>query len=221
MAKPIGKRVVIIDYQMGNLFSVENACAKVGLTPIITSDPATILASDAAILPGVGAFGEAMDNIRRLGLEAPIRSAIDSGRPFLGVCLGLQLLFTESEEFGSHKGLGIIPGIVRRFSNRGPYEERIKVPQIGWNQINAPASSPLAWAGGPLEGTLPGTYMYFVHSFYVTPDVSTDVQSVTTYGGMEYCSSIRRKNIFATQFHPEKSAHEGLQLYRTWAAAIK
>lgn len=220
MSENPSKRVAIIDYQMGNLFSVEHACAAVGLEPIITSDPGAILSASAAILPGVGAFGEAMENIRRLDLTDPIRDVIASGRPFLGVCLGLQILFSESEEFGSHKGLGIIPGLVRRFSNLGRGGESVKVPQIGWNRIAPPAGASSAWDGGPLAGIPSGAYMYFVHSYFVTPDRSEDAQSVTTYGGMEYCSSIRRQNLFATQFHPEKSAHQGLSIYRKWAEAI-
>lgn len=214
-------RVAIVDYQMGNLFSVEHACAAVGLLPVVTSDPETILSSAGAILPGVGAFGEAMENIARLGLAEPLKRFIGSGRPFMGICLGLQLLFTESEEFGSHRGLDVIPGSVRRFSNRGPAGEAVRVPQIGWNQIRPREGGSQSWQEGPLRGVAEGEYMYFVHSYYVKPEQAADVLSVTRYGGIDYCSGIQRGNIFATQFHPEKSAHEGLNIYRNWADSVR
>jgi imidazole glycerol-phosphate synthase subunit HisH len=220
MSEANAGRVAIIDYQMGNLFSVRHACVSVGLEPVVTSDPDVLRACDAAILPGVGAFGEAMENITRLDLAGPIRDFIAKGKPFFGVCLGLQLLFTESEEFGAHRGLDLIPGLVKRFSNAGPAGASVKVPQIGWNQINPPPGGLAAWERGPLAGVSPEEYMYFVHSYYVKPDRASDVFSVTRYGGLEYCSSIRRENIFATQFHPEKSAKEGLRIYRNWAAII-
>jgi glutamine amidotransferase len=219
MADPTRPRVAIIDYQMGNLFSVEHACSAVGVEPVITSDPDVIRASRAAILPGVGAFGEAMANISRLGLANPILEFIGSGKPFLGICLGLQLLFSESEEFGSHRGLDIIQGTVKRFPNSGPNGEPVKVPQIGWNQVDPGAGG--GWDGTPMQGIAHGEFMYFVHSFYVAPARRSDVLSVSRYAGLEYCSSIRRGNVFACQFHPEKSAHEGLRIYRNWAQEIK
>jgi imidazole glycerol-phosphate synthase subunit HisH len=217
MAKP---RTVIIDYQMGNLFSVQHACVATGLDARIASDPAEILAADAAILPGVGAFGAAMENLEKLGLVSPIKDFIASGRPFMGICLGLQLLFSESEEFGSHRGLDLIPGRVRRFPAQDPAGTALRVPQIGWNQIHPPVSRPAAWAGTPLEGVKPGEFMYFVHSYYVEPEDPGTALSLTRYEGLEYCSSVRRKNIFASQFHPEKSAAEGLKIYAAWAAGI-
>jgi imidazole glycerol-phosphate synthase subunit HisH len=219
VAQNASGRVAIIDYQMGNLFSVGHACQTVGLETVITSDPAVIKDCEAAILPGVGAFGEAMENIGRLGLTGPIRDFIDSGRPFLGVCLGLQLLFTESEEFGSHRGLDVIPGKVVRFPQIGPGGGKLKIPQIGWNQIR-PAGGARSWEGSAFEGIHPQSYMYFVHSYYVKPDQVADVLSVTNYEGLDYCSSISHGNVLATQFHPEKSAQEGLLIYRNWSAVI-
>lgn len=213
-------KVAIVDYQMGNLFSVEHACAAVGLDARITTDPSEILAADAAILPGVGAFGAAMDNLRQLGLVEPLLDFIGTGRPFLGICLGLQLLFTESEEFGTHKGLGFIPGRVVRFPAKDPQDVPLRVPQIGWNKIAPPAARPGAWKGTALAGIAPGEYMYFVHSFYVAPEEPDAVLTVTRYEGLEYCSGIRKHNVLATQFHPEKSAEEGLRIYRSWAASI-
>jgi glutamine amidotransferase len=223
-------RVAIIDYEAGNLFSVQHACAQVGLDPVITADPAVLSGCAGAILPGVGAFGAAMANLGRLGLDQAIADFIASGRPFLGVCLGLQLHFTESEEFGRHAGLGVIPGKVVRFASQDARGARVLVPQIGWNQVFESLGLPAAasghtptrtWAGTPLAGIAPGEYFYFVHSFYVAPDDPNDVFCVAEYGGQVYCAGIRRGNLLALQFHPEKSAHQGLRIYRQWAEAIR
>jgi glutamine amidotransferase len=215
------KRVAIIDYQAGNLFSVQHACASVGLDPIITSDPAVIAACPAALLPGVGAFGEAMGQLNRRGLVPVIADFVRSGRPFLGICLGLQLLFTESEEFGPHAGLGLIPGKVVRFASAASDGTRVRVPQIGWNQVKRPQGRSEAWEGTPLAGLHDGEYLYFVHSYYVIPQQAEDVLCVAQYGGQTYCAGIRRGNLLALQFHPEKSAHEGLRIYRHWADGIR
>jgi imidazole glycerol-phosphate synthase subunit HisH len=212
-------RVAIIDYEAGNLFSVQHACVEVGLDPIITSDPAVLAACAAAILPGVGAFGAAMANLQRLGLAAAIGDFVASGRPLLGVCLGLQLLLSQSEEFGRHEGLGIVPGKVVRFANRDAAGQLVRVPQIGWNQVFPPAGQ--SWDQTPLSGVNPGEYVYFVHSFYVVPDRPSDVLCVAEYGGQPYCAGIRRGNLLALQFHPEKSAHQGLRIYRQWAESIR
>ncbi len=204
------QRLVIVDYGAGNLFSVEQACRQAGITPLVTANPALIANAEALILPGVGAFGEAMASLRRLDLESPLRDFAQTGRPLLGVCLGLQLLFTESEEFGSHKGLNIVPGVVRRFSAT----VGVPVPQIAWNQIHRPAG--LDWEDTLLKGTADGEYMYFVHSYYVAPEAAADILSETDYAGVRYCSSVHRGGIFATQFHPEKSAARGVRLYTNW-----
>ena len=208
------KKVVVIDYQLGNLFSVNQALENIGLTPIISSDPDEIKNADALVLPGVGAFGDAMLNLEKLGLIDPIKEFIKSGKPFLGICLGLQLLFSESEEFGSTKGLGLIEGKVKRFQSN-PAANPIKIPQISWNQINNAESK--SWETTPLEGIKPGEYMYFVHSFYIEPRENVALTK-TTYGETTYVSSIIKDNIFACQFHPEKSAAEGLRIYSNWAA---
>jgi glutamine amidotransferase len=222
-------RVAIIDYEAGNLFSVQHACAQVGLDPVITADPAVLAGCAAAILPGVGAFGAAMANLGRLGLDQGIADFIATGRPFLGVCLGLQLLFSESEEFGRHAGLGIVPGQVVRFAAHDAAGARVLVPQIGWNQVFEPpvgvaasGHTPTpAWAGTPLAGITPGEYFYFVHSYFVAPVDPADVFCGAQYGGQDYCAGIRRGNLLALQFHPEKSAHPGLRIYRQWAEAIR
>jgi glutamine amidotransferase len=215
------RRVAIIDYEAGNLFSVRHACASVGLEPVITADPAVIAQSPAAILPGVGAFGEAMVHLRQRGLDVAIRDFVQSGRPFLGICLGLQLLFSESEEFGPHPGLGLIPGKVVRFAAHAPDGTPVRVPQIGWNQITPPQGRSDAWEGTPLGGLRAGEYLYFVHSYHVIPARPEDVLCVARYGGQEFCAGVRRGNLLAVQFHPEKSAHEGLRIYRDWADGIR
>jgi glutamine amidotransferase len=213
-------KVAIIDYEMGNLFSVRHACEAVGLEPVVTTDKNVLLGADAAILPGVGAFGAAMDNLRKLDLVSPILEFIASGKPFMGICLGMQLVFEESEEFGTHKGLGLVRGRVKRFSNGAEAGKAIKVPQIGWNRIAPPKDRPQAWKGTALGDVTPGEYMYFVHSYYTVPSDPQDALTITEYEGTEYCSAIKRGNLFASQFHPEKSAVEGLKIYRSWASSI-
>jgi imidazole glycerol-phosphate synthase subunit HisH len=213
-------KVAIIDYQMSNLFSVKHACDFVGLDSKITSDKKEILESDAAILPGVGAFQQAMKNLDKLDLILPIKDFIQSGKPFLGICLGMQLLFSESEEFGICKGLDLIKGKVVKFGSQAQTEVSIKVPQIGWNQISRPEERE-SWQNTPYANISDGEYMYFVHSFYTIPSNKEDMLSITEYEGTKYCSSILSNNIFATQFHPEKSAREGIKIYFNWSSTIK
>jgi glutamine amidotransferase len=211
-------RVAIIDYQMGNMFSVQHACGHAGLSSFITSDREKIRKADGAILPGVGAFGEAMENLKKLDLIDVIKGFISSGKPFMGVCLGLQLLFSESEEFGLSRGLDIISGEVLKFPVSGHDGTKLKVPQIGWNQIHSPHDrDDEFWRGSPLQKTVSGAYMYFVHSYYAVPDSSSVILSTTHYGNIDYCSSLLIDNVFATQFHPEKSAEEGIAIYKQWA----
>ncbi len=213
------KKVVIVDYQLGNLFSVNQALINIGLDAKISLNPADIEQADALVLPGVGAFKDAMQNLTSLGLKEPIKQFIKSGKPFLGICLGLQLLFTESEEFGSTKGLDVISGKVKKFSNRNDSDELQKVPQISWNTINKVSTN--GWQNTPLMHLEDKEDMYFVHSFYVEPANEQIVLTKTTYGDLTYVSSILQENIFACQFHPEKSAEEGLKIYRTWAELNK
>jgi glutamine amidotransferase len=209
--------VAIIDYGMGNLFSVKHACEQVGLTSIVTHDRETIMQARAVILPGVGAFGDAMEHLHKHELIVPIKEFIASGKPFLGVCLGMQLLFSESEEFGNPPGLNIIEGKVVKFPITDASGNAIKVPQVGWNSI-LPAQR--RWPDSHLRGLCEGVYMYFVHSFYCVPAQLETVLSYTEYEGTRYCSSVQKENIFAVQFHPEKSASEGLLVYKNWAATI-
>jgi imidazole glycerol-phosphate synthase subunit HisH len=215
------KKIVIIDYQLSNLFSVKNACASVGFQASISSDKTEILDADAAILPGVGAFADAMLNLNKLNLINPIKEFINSGRKFMGICLGLQLLFSVSEEFGEHKGLDIIKGKVVRFSNFSVGDEKkTRVPNIGWNRIFKANKKINIWKQTPLKNLKEGEFMYFVHSYYVVPEDNTDILSITTYGNIKYCSSIFRDNLFAVQFHPEKSGIEGIKIYKDWISSI-
>jgi imidazole glycerol-phosphate synthase subunit HisH len=199
-----GFPVTIVDYGMGNLRSVEKALAALGASPRVSADPDTVLRSERLILPGVGAFGDAMDNLRRSGLERALLQAVDSGVPLLGLCLGLQLLFSESEEFGRHEGLGLIPGSVRRFEEAG-----LRVPHVGWNQVESFRPDPL------LDGIAEGSYFYFVHSYYVVPDREEDVVACTSYG-RRFCSIARRGSVRGAQFHPEKSQEAGKRLLRNF-----
>lgn len=203
-------KVAIIDYQLSNLFSVKHAFDYLRINNQITSDPSVVASSDAAILPGVGAFGDAMKNLQTFQLTDLIREFITAGKPFMGVCLGMQLLFSESEEFGKHQGLDIIKGIVKKFAGKG---ELIKVPQIGWNQI---FTSEKDWIHTPLRDIKNGEFMYFVHSYFCLPDDNSVILSETIYENTKYCSSLLKDNVFATQFHPEKSGQEGIKIYRDW-----
>ena len=206
-------KVAIIDYNLGNLFSVYHACASLGYNPKITNQKTDVIDADYLILPGVGAFGDAMDTLKRLDLVAPIKEYIATGKPFLGVCLGLQLLFTESEEFGNHKGLNIVEGVVHKFPSIDKMGNILKVPQIEWNQIFL--TDKTKWEKSPLNCCKNGDFMYFVHSYYVLPSNKSVVLSTTTYG-LEYCSSIISNNIFACQFHTEKSGQHGIEIYKSF-----
>jgi glutamine amidotransferase len=208
------RKVAIVDYNLGNLFSVFQACTSLGYDTTITNKKDDVINADYLILPGVGAFGDAINTLRQLDLVEPMKDFIASGKPFLGVCLGLQLLFTESEEFGRHKGLNIIEGVVKKFPTRNEQNNILKVPQIQWNQIFW--TDQKRWENSPLENCRNGDFMYFVHSYYVAPSSEQTIASITEYGGITYCSSIISNNIFACQFHPEKSGQHGLDIYKSF-----
>ena len=214
------RSVAIVDYDAGNLFSVEHACKSVGLAPLIINRPEDLRQADALILPGVGAFGAAMNNLRKLDLVQPLKEFVASGKPFMGICLGMQLLFSRSEEFGEHEGLNLIDGDVVKFPTVNEHGQKNKIPQIGWNQITFPSNNGESWRDTPLEQIANGEFMYFIHSFYAKPRNFEYVLSVTEYGGINYCSAVMKENIFATQFHPEKSAAEGIKIYQFWANKI-
>ena len=197
--------IAIIDYQMGNLRSVQKGFERAGHQAIITCDPDQLAVADKIVLPGVGAFEDAMSELRGRGLIDPIHASIESGKPFLGICLGLQLLFDVSYEGGRHEGLGVIPGEVVRFDVPGEY----KVPHMGWNQAEMRLPAPI------LEGIKPKSYFYFVHSFCVVPRNAEVIAIETTYH-RPFCSMIWRDNVYATQFHPEKSQADGLRLLKNF-----
>ena len=203
--------VAIIDYKMSNLHSVQAACQKSGLSFVITSDKYEILDAKVAILPGVGAFGQAMKYLGDSKLDDTIYQFVDSGRPFVGICLGLQLLFDSSEEFGDYSGLGLIKGKVKKFKFYSDNSTKYPVPQIGWNKLNKTNDS---WDDSLLCDNSNEDFMYFVHSYFVEPKNDNIILSYTTYGNVEYCSSIQQNNIFACQFHPEKSGEIGLKVYK-------
>ncbi|OUN00578.1 MAG: imidazole glycerol phosphate synthase, glutamine amidotransferase subunit [Firmicutes bacterium ZCTH02-B6] len=205
--------IAIIDYGMGNLRSVEKALTYVGAEAVITQDPAVLERAAGVILPGVGAFAQAMANLRAAGLIDPIHQALASGKPFLGICLGLQLLFETSEERFDDgpelpRGLGALRGRVRRFP------DGLKVPQIGWNTLRFPKETRL------FAGIEPGSHVYFVHSYYAEPADSSVTAAVTEYG-IEYCSAVEVDNVMAVQFHPEKSSRVGLQILSNFAALCR
>ncbi len=197
--------IAIIDYQMGNLRSVQKALERVGHPATITSDAREIARADKIILPGVGAFEDAIAELRRRDLVGPIKDAVAANKPFLGICLGLQLLFDVGYENGTHEGLGILPGEVVRFN----VPTELKVPHMGWNALSIRNRPPL------LAGLAEGTHVYFVHSYYVKPRDASVIATETDYGG-RFCSMIWRGNLFATQFHPEKSQSDGLQILRNF-----
>jgi glutamine amidotransferase len=203
--------IAIVDYGIGNLRSVEKALQRVGAEAGVTSDPAVLDAACGIVLPGVGAFGDGMEHLRARQLIDPVLRQVERQKPLLGICLGMQLLFEESDEMGLHRGLGLLPGRVIRFP-----EGELKVPHIGWNQL---------WQADPgpemalLEGIPHGAHAYFVHSYYAVPEVPGDVLARTDYG-IEFASVVGRGRIFGAQFHPEKSQDVGLRLLRNFAGMV-
>ncbi len=203
--------IAVLDYDMGNLHSACKGLEKAGAKPEVTDSPADIKRADAVVLPGVGAFDPAMQHLRSRGLEKPIKEAIASGKPFLGICLGLQMLFEGSEE-GIEPGLGIIAGTVRRFRP----EPGITIPHMGWNELEFTQPNSVLWqqlSGNPR--------VYFVHSYYVDP-VDPNIRAATvTHGSQIVTAAIARKNLMAVQFHPEKSSTTGLQILSNFVAQVK
>ncbi len=206
--------VTIIDYDCGNLFSVSRAIEISGRSFELTSEPKKIATADRLILPGVGAFGSARSALDARGLVEPIHAFVKTGRPFLGICLGMQLLFDSSEEFGAHDGLGLIPGKVAAIPSHREDGTHRRIPNIGWCPITPP--TPDRWQATMLRDTAPSAYMYFVHSFAGIPNASDDTLAVAQYDGLELCAAVSHDNVNGVQFHPEKSATEGLALINTF-----
>lgn len=209
--------IVIVDYGMGNLRSVHKALERVGFQASVTQDPAEVEKAAGLIVPGVGAFKKAMENLQELGLVNPIIEFVESGKPFLGICLGLQLLFSGSDEFGFQKGLSLFKGRVVRFPfshpAASPPKDLLKVPHMGWNTVHIHKRPPV------LDGIADGAYFYFVHSYYPVPEEQEIVATTTDYGG-EFVSSVSRGNLFACQFHPEKSQSVGLKLLKNFGRLV-
>ncbi len=214
-------QIAIIDYGMGNVRSVLAGFKRVGCNAIVTRDPDLIEGSTHIVLPGVGAFKDCMENLRGYGLMEPLKEAIEGGKPFLGICLGLQILFEESEEFGRSQGVGLVKGRVMRFREgmteeiedrrRGErYRLPLKIPHMGWNSIRIVRPHPL------LKGISDGSYFYFVHSYYVVPEEGEVVVTTTSYG-VDFVSAVAWDNVFACQFHPEKSQKVGLRLLKNFS----
>ncbi|GAB6072029.1 imidazole glycerol phosphate synthase subunit HisH [Venenivibrio stagnispumantis] len=201
---------MLVDYGMGNLRSVEKALQKVGLEVNRSSNPEDIDKADAIVVPGVGAFADAIHNLERFGLKDKIIQAINQGKPYLGICLGLQILFEYGYEFGEHEGLGIIKGKVIRFDER----LNIKIPHMGWNQVWIKKKDKM------FKNIKEGDYFYFVHSYYAVPDEEDVIASYTDYG-VDFCSAIEKDNIWAVQFHPEKSQTTGLKFLQNFADFVK
>lgn len=195
--------IAIIDYKMGNLGSVKNALDSLNIDSVITSDINVIKSADKLILPGVGAFKQAMDNLKELNLIDTIKEEVNNGKPILGICLGMQLLFTSSEEYGLTNGLNILSGRIIHFKENG-----LKIPHMGWNNLNIASGSKL------FKG-LNNPYVYFVHSYHLVTDNSNYLLTKTTYG-YEFSCAVEYKNIYATQFHPEKSGDVGLKILKNF-----
>ena len=200
--------VAIIDYGAGNLLSVQKALDYIGCPTQVTSDPAEILSADGAILPGVGSFGDAMAHLRGGPIEA-VRSFVRSGKPFLGICLGLQILFDSSEESPGVEGLSLMKGQVRRF----PSDRGLKIPHIGWNSVEYDPDCPI------FKGLPENPYVYFVHSYYLEAS-DEDVVSATAQYGIQFHAAVWRENVFATQFHPEKSGSVGLKILGNFVGLV-
>ena len=207
MNKP--NKIAVIDYQLSNMFSIKNALSILGFEVEVTSDYSTILSCDGAILPGVGSFPEAINNIKELNLDDAIKDFIASGKPFVGICLGFQLLFDKSDEIEDTFGLGILSGEVKSFS---ALNDRIRVPHVGWNNVKKKQMLNINNNLNPLKKFNDEEYFYFIHSCYVKPMDNNDIYTSTQYGGIDFCSSILKENIFACQFHPEKSGKKGIRI---------
>ena len=202
--------IAIIDYGMGNLRSVQKGFEAVGAKAIVTSDSKKILSARSVVLPGVGAFKACMDNLEKFDLIDTVKRSVQSGKPFLGICLGLQLLFSQAEEFGSVSGLGILKGKVVGFKDAPNSGDSLKIPHMGWNNVVVKPSHPL------FDSVPNQSYFYFVHSYYVVPEDRATVATTTNYG-IEFVSGIHHENIHAFQFHPEKSQQLGLTVLKNFS----
>jgi glutamine amidotransferase len=206
-------RIAVIDFGAGNLRSVARALERSGLNPDITADPAAVKSADGVVLPGVGAFADAVSNLAKTGLDDAVRDRLAARRPYLGLCLGLQVLFDEGEEHGVNPGLGVLPGRVERFPDETPDGKRLLVPHIGWNTVKFSGDHPM------LSKLPDEDCFYFVHSYRAIPDRMSDVVGRVDYGG-EFAAAVAREGMFAVQFHPEKSQSAGRRLLDAFASWV-
>lgn len=209
-------KIAIIDYEIGNVKSIINAFIKIGMEPILTNDKETILNSDGLILPGVGAFAYGMANLHKYGLQEIIYDFVNTQKPFMGICLGMQMLMEESEEFGITKGLGLIEGKVIKLPIQNSNYE--KLPHISWNEIS---TKNINWENTILDNIEEYTDMYFVHSFVAFPRNEENILSMTEYSDYKFCSAVKKNNIYGCQFHPEKSGEKGLKIMQNFVNLCK
>jgi len=207
--------VVIVDYGSGNLQSIQKAFASRGVATLLTSRPEQVETARRLVIPGVGAFGDCVARVAERGLEEPIRRCIERGRPVLGVCVGMQMLFDRSEEFGVHQGLGLIRGTVTALSNADARGGRVKIPHIAWSELHAPEGT--RWDGTILAGVENADCVYFVHSFHAVPERWESCLAETHYGDQRICAVARSGNLYGCQFHPEKSGEVGLRIIQAFA----
>lgn len=211
------KKIVVIDYGIGNVKSMINALESIGVDALLTFDKQKIMNADAIILPGVGAFKHGMDNLIKKDLVPVIHDYVATEKPFLGVCLGMQMLMEESDEFGASKGLGLIEGSVKIVPL--PNYSNAKLPHVSWNELIVPSEN--RWDKTILSTTTPNTDMYFVHSFAAIPTNQNDILANCSYGNITFCAAVHKKNIYGTQFHPEKSGILGLRILENFIKLIK
>lgn len=204
-------KIAVIDYDIGNVRSILSAFENQGANVFLTRDREKILASDGLVLPGVGAFSHGMASLRKYNLVKDIKDYIETGKPFIGICLGMQMLFDHSEEFGLSSGLGLIAGSVIKLPTKEDKNE--KLPHVSWNEVNIVEGK---WEGTILDGVTEGSDMYFVHSFIANPDDRSNILSMTEYSGYKFCSSVKKNNIYGCQFHPEKSGTVGLNVIKNF-----
>jgi glutamine amidotransferase len=207
----------LCDYGAGNIFNVERALRHVGAAVVRCTDGDQLRQATILVVPGVGAFGDCIDGFRRLGFEEPVRRIVREGHPVLGICVGMQILATTGLEFGSHRGLGMVPGTVAEIPATSTSGETLKRPHIGW----APLERRAAWEGSPLDDIAEGAHVYFVHSFELQCDEPGDVLAVTDYGGRKITAAVRRGNVTGVQFHPEKSGETGLKILHRFVASSR
>lgn len=210
----MGKPILVVDYGVGNLLSVARAFEHCGATVIISGESAAIAAADRLVLPGVGAFGDCVKALRESGLDQAVLEHVGKERPLVGICVGMQMLFDVSEEFGEHRGLGLIPGRVQLIPSTNVTGGPLKVPHIGWSPLVPPETGRASWDGTPLSTVEPGTAAYFVHSFHGQPINPADRVADALYGGRRVTAAVQRGAVFGTQFHPEKSGRVGLAMLR-------